>query len=278
MTRCAILRWLALAGACCFTDAALADDHNPLEARFLIEAGWFFMSSDTRVRVDGETSGTQGTDIDYDETFGIGDADRFRGEAAWRFAKRHAIRAMYFENNRSATTNLSRDVRYGDETFPTGASVTARSDFTVVQLAYDYAFLRRENYEVAGSFGVHMLDIDLGLSATVDGPTGSQSGSISESATTTAPLPVVGLRGTWRLPYNFYVTAQAQYFYIKVDPYSGSLTDLKATLVWQPSDHFGIGVGYNDFGFRFDLDDEDSFNGRLRWDYGGAMAFATFMF
>ena len=39
----------------------------------------------------------------------------------------------------------------------------------------------------------------------------------------------------------------------------------------------GIGVGYNDFGFRFDIDARGDFDGRLRWNYGGAMAFATFM-
>jgi hypothetical protein len=92
------------------------------------------------------------------------------------------------------------------------------------------------------------------------------------------PLPVLGLRGLWRPARDFYVAAQVQYFYLKLDPYSGSLLDLKATAVWQASEHVGIGVGYNDFGFRFDIDDEDRFNGRLRWNYGGAMLFATLMF
>ena len=34
-----------------------------------------------------------------------------------------------------------------------------------------------------------------------------------------APLPVLGLRGLWRLSNNFYVNAQVQYFYIEFDPY-----------------------------------------------------------
>jgi hypothetical protein len=104
------------------------------------------------------------------------------------------------------------------------------------------------------------------------------SGNIGEDATTGAPLPVLGLRWLWRLPKNFYLTAQVQYFYLEFDPYSGSLTDLKASLVWQVTNHVGIGVGYNDFGFRFDIEDQGEFNGRLRWNYGGAVAFASFMF
>lgn len=123
-----------------------------------------------------------------------------------------------------------------------------------------------------------MLDLDLGLNATLTGPSGSVTGNLSEAATTTAPLPVVGLRALWQLPHDLYVTAQAQYFRVEIDPYSGSLTDLKATFAWQATDHLGIGIGYNDFGFRFDLDDEGKFNGRLRWDYAGALAFVTIVF
>jgi hypothetical protein len=89
---------------------------------------------------------------------------------------------------------------------------------------------------------------------------------------------VLGLRGLWRLSDAFYISAQLQYFYLEFDPYSGSLIDLKASVVWQVADHVGVGLGYNDFGFRFDIEDRGDFDGRLRWDYGGAFAFATFMF
>ena len=153
------------------------------------------------------------------------------------------------------------------------------SELTVAQLSYDYAFLRRDNYELAGGIGVHYLDMGLEASMRPLAAQGDQaSRSLDEEATTQAPLPVLGLRGLWRLPHDFYISAQVQYFYLEFDPYSGSLIDLKASLVWQLADHVGIGLGYNDFGFRFDIEDTRDFDGRLRWDYGGAIAFATFMF
>jgi hypothetical protein len=258
--------------------AANAAERNPLESRVIVDAGWFFVSTDMRVRVDGETSDTVGSDVDYDDTFGIGDFDRFRVEGSWRFAPRHLVRGMYFENNRRATRSLQRDVVFGDQTFPIGVTVAARSELTVAQLSYEYAFLKRDSYELAGGIGVHYVDLGLGLDATISGQGGSASRSVDEEATTHAPLPVLGVRGLWQLPHDFYVTAQVQYFYLEVNPYSGALLDLKASLVWQLSDHFGIGVAYNDFGFRFDIEDRRDFDGRLRWDYGGAIAFATFMF
>jgi hypothetical protein len=263
---------------CSTLGTASADERNPLAAKFIVDAGYFFMSTDMRVRVDGETTESVGSDVDYDDTFGIGDFDRFRAEASWRIAPRHLVRAMYFQNNRSASRSLERDVTFGDETFPLGVTVNARSELTVAQLSYEYAFLRRDNYELAGGIGVHYLDMSLGLDATLAAQGGTASRSLDENATTQAPLPVLGLRGLWRLPHDFYITAQVQYFYVQFDPYSGSLIDLKASLVWQFADHVGIGIGYNDFGFRFDIDDARDFDGRLRWDYGGAIAFATFMF
>ena len=263
---------------CSTLGTASADERNPLESKLIVDVGWFFMSTDMRVRVDGETTGDTGSDVDYDDTFGIGDFDRFRAEASWRIAPRHLLRAMVFQNNRRASRSLERDVTFGDETFPVGLTVNAHSDLTVAQLSYEYAFLRRDSYELAGGIGVHYLDMGLGLDATLAAQGGTASRSLDEDATTQAPLPVLGLRGLWRLPHNFYITAQVQYFYLQFDPFSGSLIDLKASVVWQLADHVGIGIGYNDFGFRFDIEDARDFDGRLRWDYGGAIAFASVMF
>lgn len=263
---------------CAPGSVALAAGGDPIDAAFILDAGTFFMSTDTRVRVDGERTGVLGTDFNFDETFGLGDADRFRIDAFWRLADRHALRAMYFENERSGTRSVMRDLRFGDQTFPVGATASARSEFTVAQLSYDYAFVKRENYELAGSLGVHMLDIHLSLDGTVSAQDGSLSRTIEASARTSAPLPVVGLRGIWQWPARFYVTAQAQYFYLRADPYSGRIADLKAALVWQATDHVGIGLGYNEFALRFDVDDEERFSGRLRWDYSGPVAFVSIMF
>jgi hypothetical protein len=274
----AMNRIAAGVAACLMLGVAHAAERNPLESKFIVDVGYFFLSTDMRVRVDGETSDVVGSDIDYDDTFGIGDFDRFRMDASWRIAPKHLLRAMYFQNNRHATRSLEREVNFGDETFPLGATVDAHSDLTVAQFSYEYAFLQRENYELAGSIGVHYVDMNLTLDATISAQGNQASRSADASASTSAPLPVLGFRWMWRLPNNFYVAAQAQYFHLQLDPYKGSLTDLKASVVWQATDHVGVGVGYNDFGFRFDIDARGDFDGRLRWDYGGAMAFATFMF
>src|ERR1044071_197679 len=94
-----------------------ADERNPLEATFILDAGAFLVSTDLRVRVDGE-AGERGSDVDFDESLGLDDFDRFRADALWRIVPRHAIRAMYFENNRSATHSIDRDINFRNATFP----------------------------------------------------------------------------------------------------------------------------------------------------------------
>lgn len=262
---------LGIAGA-----ATAQGDRNPLDATAILDLGGFFTATDIRVRLDGE-GGLRGDPVDFDDTFGLDDYESFRLDGQWRIKGKHSIRGTYFKNDRSSTSQLSTDINFGDETYPVGATTTAHWELEVMQVSYDYAFKRTENYELAAGIGVHLLDASLGLDATVTAGGGSAQRELSESGSSDAPLPVLGLRGAWRLPHNFYFTAQAQYFYVDFNEYAGSLSDLKASIVWQATPRFGLGLGYNDFRFRFRLD-KDAFSGRLRWNYGGAIAFASVMF
>ena len=274
------MRRTIIVSAVLLSSAGVADaqthERGPLDATAILDFGGFFSSTDIRVRLDGE-GGRVGDSIDFDDAFGLDRFERFRFDGLWRIKGKHSIRGTYFKNNNTATRELDRDIDFGDETYPLGAATTARWELEVMQISYDYTFKRNDNYELAAGIGVHLLDAKLGLDSTITGAGGSASREISQTGSTDAPLPVLGLRGIWRLPHDFYFTAQAQYFYVDYDDYNGSLSDLKATVVWQATPRFGLGLGYNDFRFRFDLD-KDLFSGRLRWSYGGAMAFASVTF
>ena len=253
-----------------------AQDGNPLDATAIVDVGGFFTSTDIRVRLDGE-GGATGDTIDFDDSFGLDDYSSFRLDGQWRIKGKHSVRGTYFQNSRSATRELDREIDFGGETYPVGVETTAHWNLRVMQVSYDYAFSRHDNYELAAGIGVHVLDAKLGLDATITGGGGTASRELSEQGSTDAPLPVLGLRGAWRLPHDFYVTAQAQFFYLDIDDYRGGLSDLKANIVWQATPRFGVGLGYNDFRFRVNID-KRLFDGRLRWNYGGAMAFASFQF
>jgi hypothetical protein len=255
------------------TAVAHAEAGDPLTDRFSLSLGGFLLDTSTQLRVDGVSG--NGTDFDAERTLGLGDSDRVRVDGYWRFANRHRLRVLYFDTNRSATRTIDTELRVGDTAFPLNAEIRSAFDTQVAELAYEYAFLKRDTFEVAGTIGIHDLRFKLDLSATRTG-SGEQL-SLERTAQANGPLPVVGLRGTWRLSKRFYLDGQAQFFRISLDPYDGRLEDYTASVVWQAIKHVGVGVGYNEFVTRVDVSD-DQFDGRLRWRYGGVRVFVTASF
>ena len=186
---------------------------------------------------------------------------------------------MYFDSHRSARSSLSEAIDFGDETFPIDATVDARFDFDITELAYEYIFLERDSYQLGGSFGVHNAGFRLGLDAEASTSAGGGvSGTISETVRTNAPLPVLGLRGRWRLAGDVYALAHAQYFKLAFDAYDGDIQDYEAALIWQVTRHVGVGAAYNMFVTQIDSDDRDHFEGHLRWQYSGAQLFMRMSF
>ena len=271
--------WASLVAAL-FSVAAQAGEDGPLDDRFSIGLGAFFMSSDTQVRADASASGETGTPVDFENTFGLDDDNVFRVDAAWRINDRHVLRAMYFQSQRSASDVIREDIEFGDESFPLDTEVRGDFDFAITELAYEYVFMKRERFQLGGSFGIHNAGFSIGLSADIGSP-GGTSTRLSESVRTNAPLPVLGLRARWRLAENLYAMAHAQYFRLDFDAYEGDIQDIQdyeAALVWQLSRHVGVGVAYNQFRTELKTEDRRNFEGELRWRYSGSQLFTRISF
>lgn len=243
-----------------------------LNDRLTVSLGTFLLSTDTRISVNG-SSDASGTSVDFDRDLGLNDTDRFRLDAGWRFAERHRLRLMYFDDTKSATTTLDRTVEIGDSTFPVDGTVETRFKSTIAELAYEYVFVRRENWEIAASAGVHAVSFDFQVSG--NGSVNGVPGQFRvETAETTAPLPVFGVRAMRYLGSNWYVDAQAQYFGLKVGNYDGHLSDVRAGVTHMFGRHFGVGAGWNRFSTDLDVTTGE-FDGSLRWSYSGAQIFLT---
>jgi hypothetical protein len=255
--------------------ASAEDAPSPLTDSFLLSLGSFTLDTDTEVRLDGDTSG--GTPVDWENTFGDSDSTRFRIDGFWRFADRHKLRFLWFNRSRSQSADLDRDIEWGDVTYPVNARVEGEFDFDVYELAYEYAFLRRDSYEISGTFGLHYTDLAVALQGEADTGGGVIEADVREEASVGAPLPVIGLRGMWTLPYDLWIDASAQFFYLSIDEYDGSLQDYRVMLTWQPRKWAGIGIGYNRFEFDVDVD-ASRFQGSLNWVYQGPMLSYSVLF
>ena len=249
---------------------------NMLEDKFMVTLGTFILESNTTVRLDGPT-GDRGTDFDWDENFGGMDGSRFRVDGAWRFADRHKVRGMWFNFARNRSTEFNEEVEWGDVTFPVDVTVDGSFEFDIYELAYEYAFLKRENLELSGSFGFHLAQFEVGMTADVDTGGGGGTVEIGDKGELNAPLPVIGGRVIYRIYRDFWIDAMVQFFALEYENVDGRLIDTRLGVTWQPKDWLGIGVGYN----RFDMDvdvTKNRYTGKLDWVYDGPMIFYSVAF
>jgi hypothetical protein len=257
---------------------ALADDTpDLLNDSFQVALGTFIITSEPSVQLNGDTS--SGDKVDFDEALGGGDSQRIRLDSFWRFGDsgRHKVKFIAFEMSRENSRTFDRDIEWGGDIYPVDAQIDAEFSFTVIEAAYEYAFLKRDRYELDGSIGLHYTQLDSSLSARAEYSGGTLTEDISNSANADLPLPVLGLRGIWDLTHNFWLDATAQFFALSIDEYDGSLQDYRVLVTWQPKKWLGIGLGYNRFKVDVDVDKSD-FYGSLDWTYSGPMIFYSASF
>jgi hypothetical protein len=239
---------------------------------FSLSLGTFVVASNVKATLDGSAAGSTAP-VDFNHTFGSGsDHQRIRADALWRMTPTQHLRFVYFDNNVTRTRNLDQDFAWGNLTFQTNASASFESKLAVYELSYEYAFVRRPNFEFAAGAGIHMLDMSLKLSgnATVTDSNGTVTPASFESKTSNlpAPLPVIGARASWAVTPTIFIEPEAQWFKFKYDAYDGSWWDLRVAAKWMFSRHFGVGLGYDYFRVNVDVS-KANFNGNLNLGYSG---------
>jgi hypothetical protein len=250
--------------------ASYGEAGNPLNDRFSISLGGFLLETDTIIRADGQA---RGDEVNLGRDLGLQDADRLRIDAYWRMTPRQKIRLMYFDTNAEGSRVINEEFTFNDQVFEVDMEVRGRIETQVTSLAYEFDFLQSDKYELGGTFGIHNLGFKTSLSVDANG----QSAAISSSSEADGPLPVVGLRGVYRLNDKWYLDGGFQYFAISIDEYDGRVTDFNASVVWQATRHFAFGVGWNQFRTTLEVDGE-RFDGKLQWKYGGARIFVNASF
>jgi hypothetical protein len=272
---CAGMTLLVSAGL--YGTAALgAEAPDLLKEPFIVSLGSYVISADTSVRVDGD-AGERGTRVNWERTFGGGDLTRFRVDLQWRFAEHHKLRALWFNSDRSKTKTIDREINWGDTTFPVDARLKGNINYDIYELAYEYAFFRRDTYELSASIGAYYGQFNASLAGDIASPDGTSQIHAKADASINAPLPVLGLRGQWLLPYNLSLDVSGQWFKASINQYNGDLQDYRGTLTWQPKEWLGIGFGYDYFSAHGDTDSH-SFKGSLDWTFQGPMIYYSAAF
>jgi hypothetical protein len=246
-----------------------------LNDRFVVNLGFFVVGSKTNGSLRG-TANTTDQSINFDQAFGLdADTTRWRFDALWRITPKHHLRFYYFNDDVSKTRTFNQNLEWGDYTFEANGAITAKLKRSVYVLDYEYAFLRRPNYEVVVSGGIHFDDITLSLAgnAVITANGVQQPASYqSKSSSIPAPLPVLGIRGDWALSPHWYLEGSLQGMKISYQAFNGNWTDLRFGLTYMFNHHFGIGAGFERWATHTDIS-KDSFHGRLNFGYQGGLIY-----
>lgn len=268
---CALLAPVAIRAE----DAAI---HPKLAARAYLDVGGYVPAVDTRLRVD--RAGGSGTVLDLEDDLDFEDRPTFPFALVnLRLGQRWRIEGEYFSIDRDKTTVIDRTLEIGDETFEIGATVNSFFDTDVYRLSLGYAFLKRPNAEMGAVLGAHVTTFDLGISAIGSG------GNIdkAETADTLAPLPTIGLYGSYAFSPRWLMQGRADYFTLDYEEYSGTLLNFNIGLEFQLAKHVGLGAGYRYVDLEFTADKTlgvgsvgDDFSGEFQYRYSGPTLYLSF--
>jgi hypothetical protein len=227
------LAWLAvLALALSGRAAAQGGLLPPGEEHVKLNLGGMFYRSDTTLRVDGAT---RGTEFNTEDTFG-GDRDRttLYGEGIWRFAKRHRLGLKLFQISRDREHTTDRDLVISDTTVPAGTDLRSKSDLTFFIADYRYSFMKTEKLELAGSLGVFGGYYRFRFSATTP-PTDVRKSVV-------IPVPVVGASVDYYPGQRWTLSAFLQGLSLNFDNADSRVYVIGASAEYAVLKNLGLGV------------------------------------
>ncbi|RLC19442.1 MAG: hypothetical protein DRI24_00140 [Deltaproteobacteria bacterium] len=260
----------------------IADDsatETPWE-KFSFNVGAFMANSNTDLRFG---SGV-GVSVNVEEALGMDAENRvFRMEGYWRFTdnRRHRLGLSWFSFNRTGTKTVGEAIVIeppeGDDiTIPIGTEVESFFDLDIFQLDYSYSFIQDNRLDLAGQFGLYVMPMNFGISAT---------GLVDEEGTQNfmAPLPVIGLKLDVLLAPKWYFRTGSQIFYLKYENFTGSLINLRSAVEYNPWKHVGFGLGIDAMRMGLQADGVGDYpgidlKGNVQFDYTGVMLYGRVFF
>jgi hypothetical protein len=244
---------------------AVADD-------FWISGSGFLANVDTKVRISPASNANSGTELDLEDDLGLDDNELLPAiYAGAKLGGGFVITGEYYSLSRDTTASIARTITVDDVTYPVNASVSAGFKTAIYRLTVGYSFIRNETTEVGAAIGLHATDLQFSLSGQ-----GSSGGAPVTLQTRRkdflAPIPTVGLYGTFEVAPRVTINARADYLSLGIDNYDGSILNAQAAVSYRFTDNFGVGVGYRYVDYDLDVE-RTNYTGHFDYKFWGPSVF-----
>lgn len=242
---------------------------TPFNDHVRLTAGLLSATADTELRLDAD-DGTTGTLVSGEDDLGLADRGEFADiEAEVRIRERHFVRFNYFRLDRAATTTITRQIQFGNDTFEPGDEVETTLDLREFTATYAYRFVRKPRFELYGSFGLHLTEF------VAEGRVRARG--LREEEHEVAPLPALGLGAEVAFTNRIFMSAFVDYLQANVDDFEGEILDARITALYRFTRNLSAGLGYFLLERKVDSFDPDD-SGHFRLTDSGAELFLRMSF
>lgn len=164
----------------------------------------------------------------------------------------------------------------GGQEIPVGASVTSAFDAQWYILEATYSFYRSESVDTGIGIGIHTVDLDTQITATIE--IGDQEAKlVSNQLDTLAPLPNVLVYLHWKFAPRWSMVTRFGYFGLDYGDYSGQMTNAHAMVNYQLSPRWALAAGYQFVDLELEVE-KDDFTQVYDINFSGPMAYLRFSF
>ena len=243
--------------------------------KFNVQGGVFFAALNNQV-----TAGTEGTAlaVDLESALGLDTQNTiFRLGALYRIGetRRHRVDLDYLYFDRTATKRIGQEIVVDNVTIAAGTNVETTFNYQIIRAAYSYSFIQDDRMDLAASIGLFVMPIKFKMSA-------SGLGSGQGDFNFTAPLPALGLRGDFAITPRWMLRTNIDFFYLEYQSFKGSLVDTRIAVEYNPWEHFGFGLGLDNFRLKLEAQSKDypavDFQGNIKSQFMGVQLYARYFF
>jgi hypothetical protein len=246
---------------------------KPGEDTLTLNLGAIVNNFSTSVRFDG--AGQRGTDLDLENSGLAKTHTSLYASGTWRFLPNHRIDAQYWGSHRSGTKEVGRDVIIDGNVVPLGVSLSIDNRTQFFTADYRYSFVRNESVEVAGVLGLYGGQFKYDLSAT--GSDGHAVVSTNKNASTTVPLPLIGVTVDWYPQPRWRVSGDLTGMKANIGNVDGSALLVAASTDYMLTRNIGLGARYMYSDVSATVT-KTSFNGDLTFRTNSISVYAKLMF
>ncbi len=246
--------------------------------RWGVDLGSYWQTFDAKVRLDA-SNGETGTEINLEEDLRLPESQtNFRVGGYYRFGDHARLDVAYFSWDRSRSTTLERQVEWGDVTYDVGVELEAEASAQALNVVYKYSFVNNGKVTFGLNGGISALWTEFTLSGegSVNGE--PVSGTVTEKKDVIFPVPVLGLHFEMALAKRLLWTVDGDFFVATISGYDGNLTSGGTTIAYYFTPNIGVGAGFATTAYKVNKEGDNGGELRVRYGYGGPVAYASIRF